>query len=65
VIQSQFYSTKLDYLKFGFKCKKKKDKNRHRSFFASLEFDFLGVQLKFAFRIRPLGVNTAFFKQVF
>jgi len=41
---------KLEYLKLGFKCKKKKDKDSTKTF-ASLEFDFFRVQLKFAFRI--------------
>jgi len=52
-ILPQFYLTKLklEYLKSGFKCKKEWYKHR-RIFFASLEFDFCRVQLKFAFRIR-------------
>jgi len=54
VILSQFYLTKLklEYLKFGFKCKKERKKQR-RKLFASLEFDFFRVQLKLALRIRP------------
>jgi len=43
---------KLEYLKSGFKWKKK-DNNTDEKFFESLKFDFLRVQLKFAFRIRP------------
>jgi len=33
---------------------KKKDKNTDEKVFASLEFDYFRVQLKLAFRIRPL-----------
>jgi len=44
---------KLEYLKFGFVCKKKNDINTDENFFASLEFDFFRVQLKFAFKVRP------------
>jgi len=41
VILHHFYLTKfkLDYLKFGFKCKKERFKYGEK-FFASLEFDF-------------------------
>jgi len=42
---------KLEYLKFGFKCKKK-NSNTNEIIFASLEFDFFRVQIKFDFRIR-------------
>jgi len=37
---------------------KKKDINIDEKAFASLEFDFFQVQLKFAFRIRPFEANT-------
>jgi len=40
---------KLERLKFGFMCKKWK----YEKSFASLDFDFFRVQLKFSFRIRP------------
>jgi len=45
---------KLEYLKSGVRCKKERYEYR-RKFIASLEFEFFRVQLKFAFRIRPLN----------
>jgi len=50
---------KLEYYKSGFKCKKEKY-NHRRKMFASLEFDVFRVQLKFAFRIRPLEILKTF-----
>jgi len=40
---------KLEYLEFGFECKKKKNINTDENSFASIELDFFRVQLKFAF----------------
>jgi len=50
VILSHFNVTKLEveYMKLALSAKKE-DKNADKNFFASLEFDFLRVQLKFAF----------------
>jgi len=55
VVLPQLKLTKLEleYLKSGFNAKKK-DINTNENFFASLEFDYFRVQLKFAFRIRLL-----------
>jgi len=43
---------KLEYLKSGFVCKNERFESPDK-YFASLEFDFFGVLLKFAFRKRP------------
>jgi len=43
---------KLEYLKSGLKCKKERYKHKQK-IFASLEFDYFRVQLKFACRILP------------
>jgi len=37
---------------------KKKDTNSDKNIFALLEFDFFRIQLKFAFRIRPLVTGS-------
>jgi len=47
---------KLEYLKFGFLCKKERYEHR-RKIFASFEFHFFRGQLEFAFRIRPNFYN--------
>jgi len=62
VIAPQLNLTKLELknLKFGFTVSAKKtDTNSDKIFLASLEFDFFRVQLKFAFRIRPLKIKIS------
>jgi len=56
VVQPQLHLTKLKlkYLKSGIKCKKERKKNTSEKVFSLFELDFFQVQLKFAFRIRPL-----------
>jgi len=49
--QSNLTKLKLEYLKFGFRCKKERYKHRRKKF-ASLEFNIFRVQLNFAFSIR-------------
>jgi len=51
LLQLNLIKLKLECLRSGFKCKNRKRKT-YTNFFASLEFDFFRVQLKFAFRIR-------------
>jgi len=52
LLQLNSTKLKLEYLKSGFRYKKK-DISTDEKMFSTLEFDFFRVQLKFAFRIRP------------
>jgi len=44
---------KLEYLKYGCKCKKKERKNTDKIFLHHSSSTFFRIQLKFAFRMQP------------
>jgi len=64
VVLSRLNLTKLkhEHLKFGLKCKKRKMSTQTKFFLHHSSSTFFSVQLKFAFRIKPLKVRCSVFQ---